>query len=1102
MTTEHVTILFSDMVGSTQLSLSLDPDEADQVRRRHFSILRQAVASTDGIEVKNLGDGLMVAFRAASNALSCAAAMQQGVTQHNGSLDHPVGLRVGLSAGEVSNESGDYFGDPVIEAARLCALCEGGQILAADIVRLTAGRRSRHQCASVGKLVLKGLPDPVETVEVRWEPLAQTESVVSVPLPARMAVLPQAGVVVGLSHELKAVASAVQRVQDNGGLEVVLISGEAGQGKSTLAAEAGRIAHGRGACVLFGHCEEDLATPYQLFAEALGHYVTHATEDQLLTHVATHGSELSRLVPALSRRLSDLPVSRATDSDSERYLLFSAVVGLLSTASKEQPLLLVFDDLQWADNGSLMLLRHVAASDVAMRVLVLGTYRDTELAGSDALVEAIGTLRRQGTVTRLELAGLDVSGVTSLMEATAGHSLDDAAIALAHAVHQETDGNPFFVSEVLRHLSETGAIYQDATGKWTADEDFSLLNLPDSVREVIRARVVHLGSDAGRVLSLAAVIGRDFDFELLQRASQLSEDDLLDVLDAAASVSVIRELANAPGRYMFSHALIQHTLYDDFGPTRRARAHRRVADALEGLLGDDPGARVGELARHWFNSTQSSDLVKAIAYSRRAGDAALVALAPDDALRYYDQALSMFVQTENSEPLLALDIRIGIGTAQRQTGNPAFRETLLDAAHRAAELGDTDRLVAAALANDRGTFSTVDSVDAEKLEVLEMALDRLSGDHSSRALLLSALCSESTIGSSLALREELAREAIRFAELSGDDVVMVRVLNHVLIPLAVPSLLDQSLARSAESLRRAERLGDPLLLCSAASGRRYMAACAGDIVEMDRCFAIKDPLVEQLDQPFLAWVHALQRSTRALIAGDTDEAEALASEAYAIGSSGGEPDAIVVLGAQMLMVSIWRGTLSQLVPLIEQAIADNPGLPVFVAALALAHAEGERYEEAKALLHEFGDNGYQLPMDAPWLTGMIAYADAAVDCGDTASTEAMLEQLAPFSQQWHYSDISTAGPISRTLGGLATVLRRYDEADLYFAHAATSSKQAGAKFFAARTNLNWGKMLVARNGPGDAERARDLLGIAHDSAIAHRYGKIEEQAAAALRDIG
>ena len=155
------------------------------------------------------------------------------------------------------------------------------------------------------------------------------------------------------------------------------------RGRSGQDHAGGRGGHGRfdaGACVLFGHCEEDLATPYQLFAEALGHYVTHAPEEQLLAHVETHGSELARLVPALADRIPDLPPSKATDSDTERFLLFAAVVGLLAAASEHQPMVLVLDDLQWADKGSLLLLRHLAAAEQAMRLLVIGTYRDSELS--------------------------------------------------------------------------------------------------------------------------------------------------------------------------------------------------------------------------------------------------------------------------------------------------------------------------------------------------------------------------------------------------------------------------------------------------------------------------------------------------------------------------------------------------------------------------------------------------------------------------------------------------------------------------------------------------------------------------------------------------
>ncbi|MGP0030588.1 MAG: ATP-binding protein [Acidimicrobiales bacterium] len=1100
MTTENVAVLFTDVVSSTELSQQLSPEAADEVRRGHFSILRQALAETGGTEVKNLGDGLMVVFDSASAALACGVSMQQGVERDNRGRELAIGLRVGLSQGEVTREGDDYFGDPVIEAARLCATCAGGQVLAAHVVRLMAGRRNRHQCRTLGELRLKGLSDPVETVEVLWEPIRVMDSSISIPLPGRLAVRPTVGVV-GRETETQAIADAHKRVLGEQVREALLISGEAGIGKTALVAEAARAAFEDGACVLFGHCEEDLATPYQLFAEALNHYVTHAPEDQFVTDVEEYGADLVRLAPALSRRFPELPLSKATDADTERFLLFTAVVRLLAKASEDRPVVLVLEDLQWADKGSLLLLRHLIAAEQAMRVLVIATYRDSELSRTHPLVETLAALHRQNGVSRIDMAGLDDTGVLSLMEAAAGQAMDDAGVALAHAVHNETDGNPFFVSEVLRHLSEIGAIYQDSAGRWTASGPPEQIALPESVRMVIGARVGRLGPAAEHVLSIAAVIGRDFDLEVLARATGNTEEELLDILDAAGAIALVRELANTAGRYIFAHALIQHTLYEDLGPTRRARAHRQVAEALEELCGERPGARVGELARHWFNATQPVDLMKAIDYSRQAADAALIGLAPDDALRYYSQALDICARVSDPDEELGLDLRIGLGTAQRQTGDPEFRDTLLGAARRAADIGDTDRLVAATLANDRGTFSTVDTIDAEKVEVLEIALDRLITERPERALLLAMLCSELTIGSPLDRRKDLADEAIAIAEDSGDDVTIVRVLNHVSLPLAVPSLLPWSSARTADALVRAQRIGDPLLLCSAASGRRFTAACSGDIVEMDRCFEIKTPLVEQLDQPFLTWVHTLQRATRALIAGDTDEAEKWAMEALQIGMDGGQPDAAVIFGAQFIMVSLWRGTLSDLIPMILQAIDDNPGLPVFVAALALAHSEADHAEESRQLLQGFATAGFDLPQDPTWLTGMIAYADAAVELHEPEFVGPMLECLSPFADQWLYTDVATYGPISRTLGGLATVLGRFSEAESYFSHSAAMSEGVGANFFAARSDLSWGRMLLERRGSGDLERARELLTRAQAAATTHGYGTVARRAASALADL-
>jgi len=261
------------------------------------------------------------------------------------------------------------------------------------------------------------------------------------------------------------------------------------------------------------------------------------------------------MVPGLGRRLGSLPASSSTDADTERYLLFGATVGLITQMAELQPVVMVFDDLQWADKPSLQLLRHVVARvEPTQRLLVVGTYRDNELSSSHPLVETLAALRREPGVSRVELKGLDDTGVLEFMEAAAGHALDDAGVGLAHAVYRETDGNPFFVGEVLRHLSDAGAITQDASGRWVAEASLGQTVLPDSVREVVGARVARLGETAKHVLALAAVIGRDFDLELLARVTECPEGELLDVLDTTRTAALVRELVDVPGRYSFTQA--------------------------------------------------------------------------------------------------------------------------------------------------------------------------------------------------------------------------------------------------------------------------------------------------------------------------------------------------------------------------------------------------------------------------------------------------------------------------------------------------------------------------------------------------------------------
>ena len=364
-----VTVLFTDLVASTALTAGLDRDEADRVRQRHFAVLRQPLAIHEGTEVKNLGDGLMVVFDRSSAALACAEAMQQAVETARRDDPVPLDIRIGISVGEATLEDDDYFGDPVVEAARLYAAADGGQILVADVVRALAGRRTPHLFVPVGDLRLKGLPEPIPTLELTWLPASGLAG--GIPLPKRLETPPGVGFF-GRDEVVAVAQQSWKSVNAGEGRQLLLVAGEPGMGKTTLAGEIGRSSHESGGVVLYGRCDQDMGIPYQPFVEALGHYVANADEADLQAHVDRHGASLVRLLPGLQRRLPEL-TAPAADPDTDRYLLYAAVSGLLTEMAEQAPVLLVLDDLQWADQPTLSLLRHLTDGSGDPRLLVVAT---------------------------------------------------------------------------------------------------------------------------------------------------------------------------------------------------------------------------------------------------------------------------------------------------------------------------------------------------------------------------------------------------------------------------------------------------------------------------------------------------------------------------------------------------------------------------------------------------------------------------------------------------------------------------------------------------------------------------------------------------------
>jgi class 3 adenylate cyclase len=1089
---ELATILLTDLVGSTRLANSVGPARADELREEHFDLLREAIDSSGGHEAKNTGDGLLVAFASTSAAVHCAALMQQLFERRNRHNEPDLHIRIGIAAGESTVKDGDYFGMPSIEAARLCTLATPDGILITAIAKALAGRCDGIEFQAAGQHELKGFPDPVETFEIRW----QQSSTPGIELPERMRALPVADFV-GRAAERTRLAELWLDAQA-GSRSLVLVGGEAGVGKTSLCMQLALHAHDQGATVLYGRCEEDLGVPYLPWTQALDHYVRHASELMLRRYANRHGGDLARLAPVLAERLTGLDEPRQSDPETERYALYAAIQGLLEVAAEQEPVLLVLDDLHWADAPTLSLLRHVAAADASAAVMVLATYRDTDLPREHSLVELLADLHRERGVQRLALDGLRPDDVEALLEATAGHELDEDGRELALKITNETEGNPFFARELLRHLTESGAITADEDGRWQLTGELATLGLPQSVREVVGRRVARLGADGRAVLGAASVIGREFEIDVLLAVLDLPEAQVLDLLEQAETAALLKEGSDRAGRFGFAHALIEYTLYEELGGVRRARLHRRVAEALEARCGEEPGGRLGELAYHWAEAGVENE--KAIRYAELAARRALEQLAPDEAVRWYRQALALIEQAPGEDRARHCELMVGLGEAQQQAGDPDFRQTLLDGARAARELGQADLLYRGVLANSRGWSSQVGAVDRPRVHALEAAAEMLSGNDVRRARVLALLAAELHYAGEPDRCEALAREAVEIARASGDVQALAGALINAMHAIWVPYTFAQRSRWAAELTELSPRIDEPALRFWAAQRRLVIGLEAGDRPPVEEGLAAMRELSGPAPSPLNAFNRVLHESGWALVCGELEAAEAYATEASQIGTRAGQRDAASAFRAFVFNIRYFQGRLAELADGAVHAAGKAPSTTIWQPSAALALIADGRPEEASELAA--GVDFTAVPWDGLWPAVMFTWADVCRRLAETDRARELLDLLRPFAGQFMAAGSTVWGSASWALGTLAATVADYEQAELHLAAAAEQEQRLGAPLFLARTHAVWGRALLARARPEDAERANVLLERARSAARELDAAGILQEAAPAARAMG
>jgi len=1084
---DTLTVLFTDLVGSTELRAKLGEDAAEVVRRAHDSLIATVVDASGGHMIKGLGDGFLATFGSAASAVSAAVAIQQGIdAQKPPAPDVALAVRIGLSVGDVSVEDGDVFGTPVIEAARLCDLAEGGQILASAVIETLARRRDGHGYRDKGPLELKGLPDPVPTVEVVWERVAAAERGVAFPAPlmVREGTFPfsgRAGIVDQLVETWKHC-----REDERGAC--VLISGEPGMGKTRLAAEFARRAHDGGATVLLGRCDEEIGLPYQPFVEALSHFVA-GSADAAVECLGPNPGELARIVPALRTTFPDVPTATGSgDAEVDQYHLFEAVSGWLGAAASESGLVLVLDDVHWAGKPTLVLLRHILRSADTTPLMILATYRDTDLDRMHPLANLLADLRRVPAVERIALTGLDQSGIEELIETAAQQELDDASRALAAAVYAETEGNPFFVGELLRHLIENGDLVNDGE-RWVGSTSVSEMTIPDGIREVVGRRLSRLSAEANDVLAWAAVVGREFNLDVLGQVAGGSSR-CLDAVDEAVDARLVDEAG--PTRWRFAHALVRSTLLAELRTTRRLRMHLSVAEACESIHPDDTLA----LAQHYAEAAPLDVGDKAVTYLLLAGARALDTLAFDEAGELHQRALDTIDDLGLDLPEQAADAAHGLAVALRWTGQD-YEPAIDRACELAAAIGDGHRMARVLLDTSRGfvarVFEVVDRAVARHEQCLAILPD---GDSQERALVTAALSRELMYGDQ-ARFVALSDEAVAMARRLDDPAVLCDALSSAAMVCTLPDRLDHAADVIAELTHIVEANQTPSNAAASSQQLAGLGAWTGDRSMYAEGLEKMSRAVDQMRKS-ASWQLTASQCGFELRFGDLTAAERLAEELLALVTETGEQDGLI------WYVNLRGFTLRELGRNDEAAdlfgsIVDQASA---VSAIAEAHhlmslCEADRHAEARERAPSAFAWGRTIPRDSSFLPNLGALSIVAVELADSSEAAWLYEQLEPFEHWWStWSSQGTIAPVATLLGRLSAILGDSGAADAHFDRAITHCRQERTPYFLADGLLHRAQARLAAGA--EPSTATPLLEESLTLARAGGFGLLERRAAAAL----
>lgn len=860
----------------------------------------------------------------------------------------------------------------------------------------------------------------------------------------------------------------------------VMLAGEPGIGKTRCAEEFARVAEDRGCLVLWGRCYEQPGAPaYWPWVQVLREYVDAHTDDELRIAIGSNAATLAPLVPELGERLSLGAQSTNDDNIADnQYRLFDAVSRVLARAAGNVPIVVVLDDLHWADASSLALLEYLAKDVRRQRCLLLCTYRDVEVTRKSPLLGTLGELGRSGRVDRIRLSGLSTEETAELSRIVSGVPIP---LSAAEAIHQQTDGNPLFVREVANVIAEE---HRQSSG------DFIAVDVPDGIREAIGRSLDRLDALANAVLSAASALGRNFDLAVVAGATKHPLAVCVDAIDAAIRLGMV-ERTDKSTRYRFTHAVIRETLYAEIPTLERLALHRQIADTLADVSAHQLDEVLAELAFHYGEAAALGDHEPAIEFAIRAAQRALKIFAGEEAFRYYDDALRL------------------LKSAGREH-DPIAAQCLVEEARVGAFLGRYGDVlevctfgidVARALC-DAPLFNyfarwlvriTSYAPQHHAVALVEEALRLLADDDlSGRAVTLAHLAFAQRGTGDMALVATSASESVRLASTHADPADRLLVIHLVTMALrGDPSTLATRLRYGSQAMDLLSRVEPTDESAEVMYWQLHNLLEAGDLngyeslldryqrFARERNFHRHD-LQAQCMRVVLQHLRGHWERLDDLIESTCALARQLDRRLDSFGGDG-------AYGAQMFALNRDTGRLREMAPVLR-SVVEREGARTWAPGFMALCIEIGALDAARSAFESFAAQDFSdLARDDMWLASMVYCAETCAVLADKERAARLYDLLKPYSGQTaNHPTAVCFGAVDHYLGLLSRTNGEVERARCHFEKAAAMNRAMGAWPYLARTWIAQAHLLLDTDAAENLTAGRALLNEAEQ--LAERLG--------------